>query len=441
MGKKKGAAKRAKKRADAAAADLLEQTIENQEIARYEQKDDGDLFVLDTIPDAAKAVAVSKKRKKSIKNSSEISDVKQSKRNRISEKDERQIRKMMSKHSKEIVVSLAAARAEREQERKRLKRSAGLAKTGFNLWDDSAPENKDTKVMPFKSGVKSMAGTAPVQFQAVTKKSLRKDIQQPAILSKKHLKSREADKARAPNTVKVEPAQAGQSYRPDEEQHQDVIGEALSIELRRKEALDYKNAPIGGGGMREETLALIINSSDEESSDEEDSDNDDEPDAKAPAKRKEKLTRAQRNKQKRFKAEQLALEERRRKKKLMHTLNESKTVAKQVRKEEAMKISRRKEINTLKEEKRAQPIGVNIFEKLSEKDPINAPSLPVALTEELKDSSLRRIRPKGSLLTDRMESLISRKLANGKVTRTKQSVHGKRRKNMKGGKGREFILA
>jgi nucleolar protein 53 len=89
----------------------------------------------------------------------------------------------------------------------------------------------------------------------------------------------------------------------------------------------------------------------------------------------------------------------------------------------------------------AKPLGMNVIGKLSELDPINAPSLQVALTDELKDGSLRTVRPKGSLLTDRMESMISRKMANRKAAHKKKVVHGKKRKNMKGGKGREYLLA
>jgi nucleolar protein 53 len=282
-----------------------------------------------------------------------------------------------------------------------------------------------------------------MQFMTVSKSALRKDIQQPAKLSRDIIKDRELQKKTARKTIKVEPAQPGMSYRPDEEQHQDVIGEALSIELLRKEAIEYKNAPLGGGELNEETMALIVGSSDEESSDEEEEDDniDMNGTGRAPVKRKEKLTRAQRNKQKRIKQEQLALQEKKRKKLLIASLSDAKKVTKEVRKEEAAKLARRQEIQALKDEERAKPIGGNIIGSLAELDPINAPSLPVALTEELKGGSLRTIKPKGSLVTDRIESFISRKMANRKAISTKNIVHGKRRKNIKGGKDREYILA
>lgn len=439
MGKRKqGSAKRAKKRADAAAKELVEQTIEKQESSKFEAKDDGELFVLDSKADTSVVGLDIKKRKATNKITSDL-NVKQSKKNRISAKDERQIKKIMSVHSKKSIESLAAGGKKRLQEAKRKKRIAGTAKASFDLWDDNAAENEEQKVLPLISGARSMGGTAPLQFQSVSKSSLRKDIQQPAKISNKRVKMMNHLNATAPtNTIKVEPAQAGQSYRPDKEQHQDIIGEALSIELRRKEAIDFKNAPIGGGKLNQETLALIVGSSDEESSDEED---DGAEIVNVRHKRKEKLTRAQRNKQKRVKAERVLLEERRRKRRLLSKFDDSKKVSKEIRKQDAANTERRNEIEVLKAEKKAIPLGVSVIEKLSEIDPINAPSLPVALTDELKDGSLRTVKPKGSLLTDRMESLISRKMAFRKAKSRKHTVQGKRRKNMKGAKGREFMLA
>lgn len=438
MGKRKGAAKRAKKRADLAAAELVEQTIATQEDKKYEAKDDSELFVLDTTPDVGVTGLGSGSKKRKAPTSEKL-NIKQGKKNRISEKDGRQIKKIMEKRSNEAVVAFASASHERAMQRKRTKRIAGSAKATFDLWDDSAPENEETKVVAVTTGIASRGGTAPIEFQVVSKTSLRQDIQQPAKLSKKTMKARELTKARARKAIRVEPAQPGQSYRPDEEQHQDIIGEALSIELRRKEAIDYKNAPIGGGELNAETLALIVDESDGESSDEEEDVDVEDESTKKTVKRKEKLTRAQRNKQKRVREEKQALAERRRKKRLMHEIHESKKLSRELRDEEVEKAARREEIRALVEEKRAKPLGVNVFEHRARIDPINAPSLPVALTEELKGGSLRRVKPKGSLLTDRVESMISRNMANRKVMNIKGPVQGKRR--LKGGKGRDFILA
>jgi Nop53 (60S ribosomal biogenesis). len=437
MAKKKGVSKRAQKRANASAVELLEQSIEKQEASRFEEKDDSELFVVETIPNNTSSLSTSKKRK-SEHNTSALINVKQGKKNRISEKDERQIKTIMKKHSKEELVSMAAASKQRLTEAKKSKRNPGTAKASFDLWDNSAVENEKQVTMPVISGAMSMAGTAPIQFQQVPKTSLKKNMQLQSNLSKKQLKARNNFEKNAPVSIKVDPAQPGQSYRPDKEQHQDAIGEALSIEIRRNEALEYKRTPIGNGQLSEETMALIVGSSDDESSDEEESDLEDV--VIAHQKRTEKLTRTQRNKQKRVKAERVALEERRRKKKLMNQLEQAKKVAKEIKEEEAVKIARRQEINALRVERDSQPVGVNVFEKISELDPINAPSLPVALTDELKNGSLRAIKPKGSLLTDRLESMISRKMANRKSKEKKKVVQGKRRNITLGAKGGEFLL-
>jgi nucleolar protein 53 len=444
MGKRRRAAIKAKKRADEAASKLLDQTIDNQESARYEAKEDNELFVLDSAADPSVAIVSKKQKRKQEQQKKSSLDLKQSKKNRISEKDERQIRKILDRHSASVVMSLARGNKERLQQRKRTKRTAGIAKANFDLWGEegstSGKGTGGTKLMPVKTGVAAAGGTAPIVFQAVSKTSLRKDVQQPAILSNKQRKMRQKLKAKARQSISVELAQPGQSYRPDEEQHQDVIGEALSIELRRKEALDYAKAPIGGGQMSERTLSLLVGSSDEESSDDEDDDDTEMISANKAIKREEKLTRAQRNKQKRVKALETELQARKRAKKLLHELHETGHISKQIKKKEAERILQKEEIKAIKEEERSKPIGINVLEKLSQLDPIHAPSMPVALTEELKGGSLRTVKPKGSLLTDRMESLVSRKMANRKALVKKKVVQGKRRK-MKSGKGREFLLA
>jgi len=52
----------------------------------------------------------------------------------------------------------------------------------------------------------------------------------------------------------------------------------------------------------------------------------------------------------------------------------------------------------------------------SQKDPIRAPSLPVALAEELDEGAgaLRKVTLKGSLVTDRLESMVARNMISKK---------------------------
>ena len=436
MGKRRGAAIRAKKRADAAALELADAQIEHKELARFEAKPDDELFVIDTIapkPSKTALIKANDQKARGVK----LSQVKQSKRNRISEKDERQVKKLMEIHSKEKIMELAKGDTVRQQKRKKAKRVAGTSSTDFDLWGTK----EETVIRPVSNtGVAPAAGTAPIQFQTVLKSSLRKDIQQPAVLSKRLQKDRRIVGKRKPLSIRVEKAQPGQSYRPDEEQHQDVIGEALSIELKRKEALEAKQKPVGGGGLSEETLALMVGSSDDESSDE-DEDSEVEVDTnQVVKKRQEKLTRAQRNKRKRVKAQEVNRKERKRAKKLLDSIQDVRSIAKNLRKEDAEKYERRKEIHSLKEEEKNEPSGKDVFEKLANLDPLHTPSLPVALSSELKDGSLRTVKPKGNLLTDRMESLISRNMANRRNIKKKNLVQGKKRKLKSSQKLTEYML-
>jgi len=80
------------------------------------------------------------------------------------------------------------------------------------------------------------------------------------------------------------------------------------------------------------------------------------------------------------------LVERKRAKRLLIAVNDSKIIAKAVRKQELMLHSRREELNSLKFEKQSQLIGSNVLANLSKLDPITIPSLPVALTGELNNS-------------------------------------------------------
>jgi nucleolar protein 53 len=60
------------------------------------------------------------------------------------------------------------------------------------------------------------------------------------------------------------------------------------------------------------------------------------------------------------------------------------------------------------------------------------------LSSELKSGSLRTIRPKGSLVTDRMASFLDRDMAPKKQLKRKQRVQGKLRKSKIKVRGKGF---
>lgn len=454
MGKKskKGVNQRARKRANEAAALLQERQAEEIATKSVEAKADADLFVVDTVGDSSALTHVPKRQRTGEK-------VKRDK-NALSEKDQRQVKRILQTQGEEGAVAMAKDGRERLARRRGAKRVAGRARTDFDLWgdDDNNQDSSDKKKKEKKqlavavSGVAARGGTAPVQvvvkksIHQVTKLSREVGAAMPEVthISNKQIKAREAGKQMARPAVAVEVAHAGQSYRPDPEAHQDVIGEALAIEIRRNDAIEYKETPISQG-LSEETRALLVGSDDESGSDEDDDSDDgsgDEGGKVSLHKKKEKLTRAQRNKQRRVRAERNALEKRRAEKRMLASLSEHKKTAKQIAKEEAEKADRREELRRLKAERQIEPLGKGVMTKLSTIDPIRAPALPVALTEELAEQgggTLRTVRPKGSLLTDRMESLVDRKMAARKTLTKKNVVQGKKRK-MKGGKHREYLL-
>jgi nucleolar protein 53 len=144
-------------------------------------------------------------------------------------------------------------------------------------------------------------------------------------------------------------------------------------------------------------------------------------------KKKDKMTRAQRNRQKRVRGEQKEILERKREKKFQNSIGESKTVSKKLRKEE---IEQREKVDALKKLKveSERTKGKNVYQQLAAENPIHAPTYPVALSSELEKGSLRTIRPKGSLVTDRMASFFDRDMAPKKALKRKQRVQGKLRK-------------
>ena len=109
------------------------------------------------------------------------------------------------------------------------------------------------------------------------------------------------------------------------------------------------------------------------------------------------------------------------------------------RKEIKQHEKQRQEIKSKIEETKAaeKPKGADLHEKLSKEDPIRAPTLPVALPSEINGSvSLRALKPKGNLASERQASLYDRNLA---PKPTKNTVHcrGKtRKKSLKGKKNK-----
>ena len=468
MGGKKRGAPRQKQRAKNVEKEFQLHKTETSAGKRLESKQDEELFVIDNLGDSnfnfpnPKLKAKNKSSKQSRRGMPQQLAYKVKKIVETHKDNVSQIEQMAQAARKKTDVSLL-----KRQQRK-------IKRTNFDLWEDEGeddnlkimsidptynpnlnqhPHQKPSlKMIPIitKNGLdtKSAGGTASIKLVPQT----RAQIQNPTLShiaqpSQKVLKRRAHEKQNARPSVAVDIALPGQSYLPDQEQHQDAIGEALTIEIRRKEAEEDKRMPIGGpDGMSEETLAILLPSDEESDSDEDD---EDVPDVKfQPQKKPGKLTTSKRNKQKRARQQELASQARKKQKQILHSITEVKKMNKKLSQEEQERMEKKQVVNQLKQEELAKPLGTQLYTKIAEVDPIHVPSLPVALTEEIQRGknpndaaattnvkglySLRTVKPKGSLMKERLESLADRKLANKRTLRTKRVVQGKKRKPGKG---------
>jgi len=389
------------------------------DLTKLQTKSDDALFVMDTTGDVGK-------RKAKVLTRSEKEEKRLAKLE-TSSTTLRKIRKMIKEKGVEGVVAMA----NKSNKKKERAADAGC----FDLWDEgdgASTKKRKTKLIVNRNVPMSMAGTAPVVVTADTSSHLFA----PAA-SNKMLKARKIAKLTARSKLAVETALPGQSYRPDGEQHQDVIGAALAIEVRRNDAVEEKNKPLAKG-MSPDVLEIIVGSSDDESdSDSDDSGTDDGNNnnpATTPRKKREKLTRAQRNKQRRIRAERAAALAAKNEKRFLQSVFDTKKINKQLTSSAAASQEKREQIQKLKDEARAIPLGVNVFDAISERHPEYVPSLPVPLTEELECSNggaLRRVKPKGSLLTDRLASMAVRGMAR---MRTEQTKGAKKKMRIKPGK-------
>lgn len=407
---------RAKKRATVDAKEMVDTTAVVAETIHVTSKSDDQLFVLDTT-----AVLPSKKqmlKKKEIK----IKKIKGT----PSAKEQAQIEKLRDTHAPEKLQALVKQGQQQKAKRSR----KGAVKPNFDLWGDKKDEQQQPLAKKLKPAPPtgtaapgigmSLAGIRPNNRKQKTLVALQPTYQK--------------------GVVRIDVAKGGQSYNPDPQSHSKIIQDAFQVELKRKKAEEWRSAPISAG-MSEETKALLLGDSSDDEDDNSDAEKDNEDggddDNDGPiGKKQDKLTRAQRNKQKRVREEQREIDERKRHKKIQGQVGEAKTLGKKLRKELAEKQKQKQELEILKEAK-IRVKGKDVFTHLGDENPIYAPTLPVALPSELRKrgGSLRTMKPKGSLLTDRLTSLMDRDMAPKKALKRKMRVQGKRRKVKVRGKG------
>ena len=196
--------------------------------------------------------------------------------------------------------------------------------------------------------------------------------------------------------ITVEVAMSGQSYNPDKLAHKKALEEALRLESQREAAERELKAPLSKG-LSDETKALLLGDTDSEEEDDSDDDEDNGKDSSNAAagndikKRPEKLTRAQRNKQKRLRAEAHELQERKRQKRLQNSVEEAKSIAKKLRKEESKKLKKKEELEELKAAS-ARVKGQNVYQQVSKENPIKSTLFSVTREMAKICSTLQKIK-------------------------------------------------
>lgn len=422
MGRKlRGAKLRAHKRGKAHATEIVEQKAVEVEQAPVVEKSNEELFVIDTAGDSKAQCPQQIKQNPTKKEAVKIQKQAKSK---LSLLDQKRVEKLVEKHdAKKLQEMVKDGQAKLSGNRRAV---AKKNQKKFDLWGEEEEEKK-TKGTPKDKQILKQSNAQAEKTLKVggVKASHVALIAQP--VSKK-----------PKDAVAIELAHAGQSYKPDPKQYEAVVQDAVDMELRRQKAQDYNKEPLAKG-MSAETRALLVEDSDSSDSESEEEEHDDDT-TNVLHKRKDKLTRAQRNKQKRLRQERAKEEKERRNKKLLKSVAEIPRYKKEIKKHETEAIEKKEKLLEELKKKKGTP-GKDVLQKYSKQDPIHVPTFPVALEAEHKDSSLRTIIPKGSLLTDRMASFADRNLVSKrKMGDKKRVVQGKRRKiKIKGTRGQEII--
>jgi len=360
-----------------------------------ESKQDEDLFMIDVKGDEQ----VYKKRRRELNTgvSSNGTDLKQK-------------LKIASKQEEKKIQQLAKKKTTKAPTTKKNEKDTTKQQQPFDLWDD---EPINTKKIVIQASSKKQAGIAPVVIQT--------NVLQPKVVTKSKKNNKDEKNKYTEQNIKkkqtaVDVAHPGQSYKPDEEQHKEAVAQAVQIELKRDEIVKYKNTPISNG-MSKETLDVLITNSDDDDDDESDNEKDDtgmsnNNNNTILKKKKEKMTRAQRNTQKRHKHQMFLHAQNKKSRKYLKQFNIIHQISKDIDKHTSKLNERRERLEQIKKDKEKHlNSGTNVWRKV---DPLKVASFPVGLSDEVKkeSASLRSIIPKGSLLVDRAYSMSDRNMLN-----------------------------
>jgi len=323
--------------------EVLEHLIEENKQKLLENKDDSELFFIDKTGSSRKRRAAAV----------------------IKDQKEKGLHKM-SVHEKlkiERIIRGGSTQVKRNRVEKK-------CEPDFDLWEDNS--------------------TAP----HIAARTLPKHLDKAAPIVEKKLK-----KARTSTVLSVHP---GQSYNPFPEAHQDVLGMALAVELERAAALEFLQAPICKG-FSEQTQKVLVAEEGDVSSEEESNDGA----ASFTKKPRKRLTRADRNRQRRRKLGDLQTAVQTREKTVLADISRLPELQKSIEAEQEELKQRKEILQAWKESADTKP------QALRKEDVLKAPSLEVPLTDELH-GTLRLMKSKGCLAEAHMKKMILTGAANCK---------------------------
>ena len=327
--------------------------------------------------------------------------------------------------------------------------AAGEAKLKIGLTHKGRIGKHSTGLVDYSAGVGSedLWGSEPKAAKAKAKKAPVADslgmaavyVMGKKKLSRKGPNERNVSKA----LVAVDLPHGGTSYNPDAEQHQEVLGKALAFERRRVDVKQDRAAPLVTD--RSELLeSVLVGDSDSDDSDsEEEGDN-----FLGITKKRDKYTKAERNRQKRTKALLVNQKIATSNKKLLNEVGQAGTTTKQILKKTKEDRKEKERRDKVLAEERAKPLGENVEEKALERDPLRAPMMSVALSNELPSANptgsgiggMRTMKPKGSLVSERLSSLGLRQGVNLKSQREFKKKEGKKRRGLNKHKSEAHLL-
>eukprot|EP00939_MAST-03C_sp_MAST-3C-sp1_P000035 g35.t1 len=219
---------------------------------------------------------------------------------------------------------------------------------------------------------------------------------------------------------------AGLSYHPSKDAHEEIMARVMAKEIARADRLASEKLP-------EVHPVVPVDDLDDENKEESDDDNDDETlrepkrsivaDNSTHARSK---TTAQRNRAKRHRQVEAEIAERKRQRVMMHQINMSKKLLSEIEQKEKAREERRKTRGRLREEALAAPDKRTIV--VGGKRRLLEPVSKVALTSELK-GSLRLMKNNSNVLRDRWHSMLERsKFELGDKQRVRRLEKQQRRK-------------